>query len=384
MALLDGHIPYAFVAGNHDYGPGGNASTRDTFLNDYFLFNDYSARPNFGGAMTAGKLDNTFHLFEAGGYQWIVICLEWGPPDANIAWAHSILAQHPNRKAILVTHAYMNNNDLRYDHNDTVNPQEYNPHLYATPGPVNDGEELWQELVRQRNFVLAVNGHVLGDGTGYRTDLNDAGQNVHQMLVNYQFLAPLGGNGFLRLLIVQPDGTVQVKSFSPVYNEFLVTADQEFQFNFEWYAPPDANTNGQPDFFDDTLDSDGDGLDNKTEFVSLRSNPFHTDSDGDGLTDAIERAIGTSLSVSDRSTADPILQNAGLLGYLKKDQIVDVALGQLGIEPAGGNFKLRLQPESSPDLGVSPFQPVGSPVDWILPATDKAFMRVRGSKPPGP
>ncbi len=380
MSLLDGHIPYAFVPGNHDYGPGGSAATRDTFLNDFFLFDDYAARPNFGGAMTAGKMDNSYHLFEAGGYQWIVLCLEWGPTDSTIAWAHSVLDQHPNRKAILVTHAYMNNNDLRYDHLDTVNPQEYNPHEYATPGPVNDGEELWQELVKQRNFVLTVNGHVLGDGTGFRTDPNDAGQNVHQMLVNYQFLAPLGGNGYLRLLIVRPNGTVQVKSYSPIYNDFLVTADQEFQFDFEWYAPPDANANGQPDYYDDTLDSDDDGIDNKTEFVSLRSNPFHTDSDGDGLSDAIENTIGTDPSVSNRSTADAILQNAALFGYFNEDEIVDVTLGQIGLLPDGGNFKLRLQPEMSPDLGTTPFQPTGNPVEWSLPAGDKAFLRVRGSK----
>lgn len=381
MALLDDHVPYAFVPGNHDYGPSGNASTRDTFLNDYFLFDDYAGRPHFGGAMEAGKLDNTYHLFEAGGYEWIVICLEWGPRDSTIAWAQSILDLHPDRKAILVTHAYMNNNDLRYDITDTINPQEYNPHHYTTPGGVNDGEELWQKLVKGRNFALTVNGHVLGDGTGFRTDPNDAGQNVHQMLVNYQFLSPLGGNGYLRLLVVHPDGTVQVKSYSPVYNDFLPAADQDFEFFFEWYAPDDANGNGQPDYFDDELDSDGDGLDNKTEFVTLRTNPYHVDSDGDGLTDDLEVAIGTDPAVSNRKTADAILDNAGLFGYFTKEQLVDVALGQILVEPDAGFFKLSLQPEMSPDLGMTPFAPVGDPVEWSLPAAgDKAFMRVRGSK----
>ena len=80
-----------------------------------------------------------------------------------------------------------------------------------------------------------------------------------------------------------------------------------------------------------------------------------------------------------RSTADPIFQNSALLGYLKKDQIADVSLGQLGLEPVDGNFKLRLQPESSPHLGLTPFQPVGNPVEWIIPAANKAFLRVRGS-----
>ncbi len=377
MALLDGHVPYAFVPGNHDYGPSGNASTRQTFLNDYFKFEDYSARPNFGGAMIEGEMDNSYHFFQAGGYDFIVMCLEWGPRDSTITWADSILTQYPDKKAILVTHAFMNNNDLRYDHLDTANPQAYNPHAYSTPGGVNDGEELWQKLVRKHNIVLTVNGHVLGDGTGFRTDANDAGQNVHQMLANYQFLQPFGGNGFLRLLIVNPDGTVEVKSYSPIYNQFRSETDQAFEFDFEWYQPADTNANGKPDYFDDTLDSDGDGINNREEFVNLRSNPFALDSDGDGLSDEIEARIGTRPAVSDRHVSDAILENADELGLFSKDQLIDVNLGQLLIAPDNGQFKLNLQLEMTPDMGTTPFTPSGAPVEWNIPAAgDKAFMRV--------
>lgn len=380
LAILDGHIPYAFVPGNHDYGPSGNASTRDTFLNDYFLFDDYSSRQEFGGAMIEGQMDNSYHFFQAGGYDWIVMCLEWGPRDSTIAWADSILSQHPDKKAILVTHAYMNNNDLRYDHTDTVNPQAYNPHAYSTPGGVNDGEELWQKLVKKHNFVLTVNGHVLGDGTGFRTDPNNAGQNVHQMLANYQFLGPLGGNGFLRLLVVKPDGTVEVKSYSPVYNQFRSEPDQAFEFDFEWYSPADTNGNGIPDFFDPDMDSDGDGISNREEFVQLRSNPYSLDSDGDGIPDAIEKQIGTRPGVNDRKTADAILGNAGLFGFYNQSQLVDTNLGQFLISPENGQFKLKLQLETTPELGTVPFAPSGTAVEWTVPAAgDKAFMRVRGS-----
>ncbi|RYD67902.1 MAG: hypothetical protein EOP83_01850 [Verrucomicrobiaceae bacterium] len=379
MALLDGHIPYAFVPGNHDYGPSGNASTRDTFLNDYFLYDDYSSRPNFGGAMVEGQMDNSYHFFQAGGYDWIVMCLEWGPRDSTIEWADSILSQHPDKKAILVTHAFMNNNDLRYDHTDTVNPQAYNPHAYSTPGGVNDGEQLWQKLVKKHDFALTVNGHVLGDGTGFRTDTNDAGQKVHQMLANYQFLAPLGGNGYLRLLVVNPDGRVEVKSYSPIYNDFRAEADQTFDFDFEWYHPADANSNGIPDYFDPELDGDGDGINNREEFVTLRANPFASDSDSDGISDSIEKLIGTRPAVSDRPVVDSILQNAGLFGLFTPAQLVDVNLGQFLIEPEGNVFKLRLQLEITELLGSIPFAPAGPALEWTLPANgDKAFMRVRG------
>lgn len=238
MSLLDGVIPYALVPGNHDYGPNGDASTRDTLLNEYFTFDAHSAQPTFGGAMEPGKLDNTFHLFEAGGRKWIVICLEWAPRDHVVEWASGVMAKHDaERTGILVTHAYMNNNDLRYDHTDTEHPQQYNPHHYKTPGPVNDGEELWRKLVRRHNFAITLNGHVLGDGTGYLASRNDLGYTVHQILANYQ-MRELGGEGYLRLMEFQPDGkTVRIKSYTPVYDRYMTEPDQHFEIVLDQPVP---------------------------------------------------------------------------------------------------------------------------------------------------
>lgn len=233
MQLLHGVVPYALVPGNHDYGPSGDASTRETLMNEYFPFDEAEAMPTFGGAMEPGKLDNTFHLFEAGGKKWIIIALEWGPRDETIAWANEVMREHPDRLGILITHAYMNNNDRRYDHTDTDHPQLYNPHHYKTPGGVNDGEELWQKLVRRHNFALTFNGHVLGDGTGYLKSTTDTGQVCHQMLSNYQ-MRELGGEAYLRLLEFQPDGrTIRVKSYSPLYDKYLLEADQLFELKLD-------------------------------------------------------------------------------------------------------------------------------------------------------
>lgn len=233
MALLDGVVPWAVVPGNHDYGPNGDASTRETLLNETFPYDVCAAQQTFGGAMEAGKLDNTFHLFEAGAREWIILCLEWAPRDETVAWANEVMERHAGRVGILVTHAYMNNNDRRYDHADTVHPQQYNPHHYRTPGTKNDGEQLWQKLVRRHNFALTLNGHVLGDGTGYLASRNDLGFTVHQMLANFQMRA-LGGEAYLRLLEFDPDGTtVRVKSYSPLYDAFLSEPDQQFSFTLD-------------------------------------------------------------------------------------------------------------------------------------------------------
>jgi hypothetical protein len=233
MRLLDGRVPYAVVPGNHDYGPSGDASTRDTLLNDYFPFDTISTWPTFGGARESGKLDNTFDLFEAGGRKWIVLALEWAPRDETVAWANQVMTEHADRTGILITHAYMNNNDRRYDHTDAEHPQHYNPHEYRTPGSKNDGQQLWDKLVRRHSFALTLNGHVLGDGTGYLASENDHGQTCHQILANYQ-MRQLGGEAYLRLLEFQPDGaTVRVKTYSPLYDRYLLDEDQHFRFQLD-------------------------------------------------------------------------------------------------------------------------------------------------------
>jgi len=231
MSLLDGVVPYALAPGNHDYGPGGNASTRETLLNVFFPVALFEDLPTFGGVFEEGKLDNSYHLFTAGGRDWLVLALEWGPRDEVVEWANRILRKYPNRTAMAVTHAYMYFDETRYDY-ATRPEQNWNPHKYPTaklPGGVNDGEELWQKLVsRHRNFAFVFNGHVIGDGAAYLSSEGLHGNVVHQLLANYQ-MRPEGGEGYLRLMEFLPDGkTVQVKTYSPYLDKYLTDDQQQF------------------------------------------------------------------------------------------------------------------------------------------------------------
>ncbi|MBE0544669.1 MAG: metallophosphoesterase [Verrucomicrobia bacterium] len=233
ISILDGHIPYALAPGNHDYGPNGSASDRTTLFNDYFNITNYLSWPTFGGAMVPDKMDNTYHLFSAGDVDWILFALEWGPRNSPVAWASQVLSNYPTRKAILITHAYMYSDETRYDWATRGASQSWNPHSYGTandPDGTNDGEELWQKLVRAHpNFVMTFNGHVLNDGLARLSTTNDFGGVVHQMLVNFQMHA-LGGEAFLRLVEFHPDGrTVQIKAYSPYYGTYKSDPQNQFQ-----------------------------------------------------------------------------------------------------------------------------------------------------------
>src|SRR6185503_8725998 len=124
------------------------------------------------------------------GNKYLILALEWAPRDHAVEWANSIVERHTDHRVILLTHAYMYYDETRYDWKTNGEKQTWNPHAYANaklPGGANDGQELWDKLVKRHpGFVLTLNGHVLNDGTGRMTSRGDHGNVVHQLLANYQ------------------------------------------------------------------------------------------------------------------------------------------------------------------------------------------------------
>lgn len=240
MNVLDGIVPYSVIGGNHDYGPRGSAASRSTLFSDYFPPAKFAGLPSFGGTMESGRMENNYHLFDSGGDKWLVLCLEWAPRHKTVEWGERIIAAHPDRRVIVVTHAYLYHDDTRYDWQAKGPTQFWSPGLYGTandPEGWNDGEMLWQKLVsRYPNVVLTINGHVLDDGLGFLSSAGLGGGLVHQMLVNFQMRAD-GGEGYLRILELQADGvTVRVRDYSPALDRFLLGPQSNFTFQLRSHA----------------------------------------------------------------------------------------------------------------------------------------------------
>jgi 3',5'-cyclic AMP phosphodiesterase CpdA len=230
LRRLDDVVPYVIVTGNHDYGSKENmAKDRTTNINKYFPPSRFENWPTFGGVKTDGRIENNYHLFEAGGKKWLILGLEWGPRDETLQWANQILRKFPQRHAIIVTHAYLYSDSTLYDWQEKGNKQNWNPHSYGTKGGVNDGRQIWDKLVRgNSNVFMVINGHVLNDGLGFFTSTADNGNKVYQMLVNFQ-MRPLGGESWLRLLEFLPDGkTIQVKTYCPLYEKYETGPESQF------------------------------------------------------------------------------------------------------------------------------------------------------------
>jgi len=236
MSKLDGHVPYFMCPGNHDYGPGGGCADRSSGFSEAFPLASLRGKPTFGGIYDKepDRTENSYHLFEAAGRQFLVICLEFGPRADVVRWANEVAAKYPQRQAILVTHAYMYYDETRYDWKKYGQKQRWNPHNYkvaaATGDDVSDGQELWDKLVsRHGNFALTLNGHVLEDGLGRIVTPTPAGRDVPQVLVNFQ-MKPKGGDGWLRLMEFRADGTtVDVRDYSPLLNRQNESKQNRFE-----------------------------------------------------------------------------------------------------------------------------------------------------------
>jgi hypothetical protein len=236
MNILNGAVPYAMAPGNHDYGPNGTANDRNSSFNEPRYFGPgsaYASQSSIGGFFEPDKTDNSYHTFRAAEDDWLVLALEWGPRDEVVDWANKIVEAHPDHLVMLVTHAYMYNDNTRYDWAAKNNAQLWNPHAYGMAkvpdATVNDGQQLWDKLISlHKNFRFAFNGHVLGDGTGFLSSTGRHGNVVHQILANYQFNDE-GGQGDMRLLEFRPDSsTVVVRTYSPVLDRYDTSPDQQF------------------------------------------------------------------------------------------------------------------------------------------------------------
>jgi len=152
------------------------------------------------------------------------MALECGPRDTVVAWANKVLTHHSDRLAIVTTHAYLFRNNVRYDH--TKGRQRASPHGWG-----NDGEELWQKLIRKhRNTMIVLSGHVSTGGLGYLASEADYGNVVHQMMVDYEKMRG-GGQAYMRLLEFLPDGkTVHVRTYSPALKQARRSKLEEFTF----------------------------------------------------------------------------------------------------------------------------------------------------------
>lgn len=232
LSVLDNKVPYILSVGNHDLdGAGTFRLTREkTYYNSYFPASRYESLPWYGGRYRPEQNDNYFTFFEYQHLKFMILSLEFAPPNDVLRWANQVVAAHPDRRVIVLTHCYLDVNNLRVG---TVGLT--NPHNFGL-SDVNDGNTMWDRFVgRHPNIFLVVCGHM--HGVGRLTSTGAHGNPVHQVLADYQSNRFFGRNGWMRIMQFRPAANViEVKTYSPYLNEWLTDDGNEFVLPYDMRA----------------------------------------------------------------------------------------------------------------------------------------------------
>jgi 3',5'-cyclic AMP phosphodiesterase CpdA len=218
MARLDGIVPYSVLPGNHDMAQGGFAK----FYGTYFPASRFEDYEWWGGDFNQNK--NNYQLFSAGGDDYIILHMQFCPPDEAIAWANEVLEKYAERRAIFSTHSFLDQESQRVGK------------CKSTSDGNNSGINLWNKLVRPNpNFFLVLSGHI--PGAARRVD-SPNGTEIFQLLSDYQDDENYG-NGYLRIMRFQPNADrIQVTTYSPAVDTFMTDAENQFELIYDMSGGP--------------------------------------------------------------------------------------------------------------------------------------------------
>ena len=202
-------IPYSVVPGNCDmHFVTGDLTNYDT----YFSYTDFIDYDWYGGHYPDHSNASSYQLFSAMGQDFIVLNLvcESSLLAETTDWANSILTEYSARKAIVVTHGYI----------DT----EGN---YLSGSSVA-GLDVWNNIVKHHsNVIMVLCGHHSGQYFG--TDTGENGNTVYNLLTDYTYLEN-GGNGWLRLYRFYPYlNKFKAVTYSPYLDQYDTSTYGQFE-----------------------------------------------------------------------------------------------------------------------------------------------------------
>ncbi|MCK9222980.1 MAG: metallophosphoesterase [Limnochordia bacterium] len=222
LSVLDGIVPYVLAVGNHDLVPrtGSVQNRTSTLFNNYFPVSRYQDLPYFGGVFQEGRHENSYYTFQLGGERILVLSLEFGPRDGVLAWANQIVEAYDDHQVIIITHTYTSTSGKRITPSTTsASPQAY-PISQDPNETVNDGEQMWEKLVRKhQNIRLVLSGHTSISTMRSEVAIGDHGNFVYEILADYQG-EPKGGEGWLVLMEFLDERFIEVRAYSPYYGEY--------------------------------------------------------------------------------------------------------------------------------------------------------------------
>lgn len=219
-------IPYSLVRGNHDYH-ATSVSGRVSY-DAALIGTNYDAAIPAEQRYDEASLENVYQTFTVGETKYLVICLDYGPTDEELAWAGELCETYADHKVIVTTHAYLYRDGTTLDDGDVCPPS-------SSDSTSNDGDDIWEEFVKHyENIVLVMSGHDPSDSIVVTKTNGVNGNTVTQMLVDPQTTEKNNGAiGMVAMLYFSEDGrNIEIEYYSTVRDRYFLSSNQ-FTINFD-------------------------------------------------------------------------------------------------------------------------------------------------------
>ncbi|MEL7471564.1 MAG: glycerophosphodiester phosphodiesterase family protein, partial [Pseudomonadota bacterium] len=255
IGRLDGEVSYTLAVGNHDQQRPGfsSAFSFETDIDAYFTPEQVGATAAQGGGTYDGfdvgpdtfangdtyadSIRNAYSTHTApDGTKWLIFSLEFGMPDDVLRWAGEVIEDHLDHRVIIDTHSWQGGDGRVTPTTEplTTDNDGWGYAIRENPRAVNGGEDAWREFAsKYPNITFTFNGHNFMGGAETTVSYGAGDNPVFQTFVNYQNgawagpegIGPNGGNGAVRLVVVDPDNdryTTHTKlvELDTYYNDF--------------------------------------------------------------------------------------------------------------------------------------------------------------------
>jgi hypothetical protein len=238
--LSAANMPFSVVPGNHDYdncshaAPGNRPLAGSVSWNQNFGANStyFAGKSWYGGATDAAVNAvssgmSSYATFTAGGRTYLSLALEEEPSDGVLNWAKGVLDGHPGMPTILTTHEYLGWNNGTDGKAVRLN----DGNMANSPAGWNSAQQVWDKFISKNDQVFMVLcGHNFNgaDGENFRSDLNDSGHPVYQVLTDFQGNtaglnghSKAGGDGWMRLMTFDTDAnTIHFETYSTLLGKY--------------------------------------------------------------------------------------------------------------------------------------------------------------------
>ena len=218
LPLAEAGIPTTFVPGNHDFS-GSDLTNYHTYFGEDSAYaaamaengNEIVFEPSYDGTRQAAS----YTFIEGGSYTYLLVQLMYEPNDAELKWLDAVLSAYSSYPAMITSHNIFSCSAAEPDE-CTLNEQ---------------GDRIWDVARKHDNVFLLTGGH--NHGSGFLDLVNDFGNPVIGMLVDYQF-SYNGGNAWYRFMEMdETNQKIYFSTFSP-YEASLSDAEKTGYFDLNY------------------------------------------------------------------------------------------------------------------------------------------------------